>query len=131
MISCFYYGSCIQCDTFWSSVRETFSVAQDQDVFPRGQPVPHGQGYEQVCFLCGRNLGSCPRVTCWELLVIGIMLTTDASLTGWGATTSDHSTQGLLLWGPENDCCLSSFETLPPRPEGHHVLVHTDKSAVS
>ncbi len=39
-------GSCVQRDTFWPAVHETLAVvAQDQRVFPEGQPVPHDQGH--------------------------------------------------------------------------------------
>ncbi len=39
-------GSCIQHDTFWPAVHEALAVvAQDQRVFPKGQPVPHDQGH--------------------------------------------------------------------------------------
>ncbi len=39
-------GSCIQLDIFWPAVHETLAVvAQDQRVFPEGQPVSHDQGH--------------------------------------------------------------------------------------
>ncbi len=40
------YGSSIQRDTFWTVVHETPAVvAQDQRVFPEGQPLSHDQGH--------------------------------------------------------------------------------------
>ncbi len=40
------YGSSIQRDTFWTAVHETSTVvAQDQRVFPEGQPLSHDQGH--------------------------------------------------------------------------------------
>ncbi len=39
------YGISIQCDRFWTAVHETSTVvAQDQRVFPEGQPLSHDQG---------------------------------------------------------------------------------------
>ncbi len=58
-------GSCIQRDTFWPAVHETLAVvAQDQRVFPEGEPIPHDQGH------MWRNLGSCYKAQCWGLLVV-------------------------------------------------------------
>ncbi len=100
-------GSCIQCDTFWPAVHETLAgVAQDQRVFPEGQPVPHDQGHAA----CLRALDMWKKL--WFLsqgLVLGapcrrVTLTTDASLTGWGTVMIDRSAQG--LWG------------------GHHLMWH-------
>ncbi len=40
------YGSSIQRDTFWTAVHKTSAVvAQDQRVFPKGQPLSHDQGH--------------------------------------------------------------------------------------
>ncbi len=39
-------SSCVQHDTFWPAVHETFAVvAQDQGVFPEGEPALHDQGH--------------------------------------------------------------------------------------
>ena len=68
------HGSSFQRDTFWTAAHEAPAVvAQDQRVFPRGathfaQSRSRGDAY--VPWLCGRNLGSCPRAQCWELLVV-------------------------------------------------------------
>ncbi len=64
------YGSSIQRDTFWTAVHETPAmVAQDQRVFPEGQPLPHDQGHtailtclgnveETLVLISGSNAGS-------------------------------------------------------------------------
>lgn len=42
-------GSNVQHNTFWSAVDETLAVmAQDQDVFPEGKPIPHDQSNVQM-----------------------------------------------------------------------------------
>ncbi len=79
-------GICIQWDTFWPAVHETPTVvAQDQGVFPEGQPTSHDQGHA-VMLLCLRHVKKA------LVLVSGPgvgnslslhMLTTDASLTSW------------------------------------------------
>ncbi len=71
VVSC---GSSIRRDTFWPAVHEIPAVvAQDQGVFPEGQPISLGQGHVVMPTCLSheeRSLGSCPRVLCWELLVI-------------------------------------------------------------
>ncbi len=48
------YGSCIQCYTFWIAVHETYAVvAQDQRVFPEGQPLSHDQGHAAMLSCLG------------------------------------------------------------------------------
>ncbi len=48
------YGSSIQCDTFWTAVHETFTVvAQNQRVFPEGQPLSHDQGHAAMLLCLG------------------------------------------------------------------------------
>ncbi len=92
------YGISIQRDTFWIVAHETPAVvAQDQRVFREGQPLLHDEGHaampsylgnvEETLFLSqGPVLGaSCRRM----------MLTTDASLTGWGAILEGRSSQSL------------------------------------
>ncbi len=91
-----FYGSSIQRDTFWTAVHETSTVvAQDQRVFPEGQPLSHDQ---RQCF-CGLVMWKKPwflsqgpilRTSCHRKI-----LTTDASLTGWGAILEGRSNQGL------------------------------------
>ncbi len=44
------YWSSIQRDTFWTVVHETpVVVAQDQRIFPEGQPLTHDQGHAAMC----------------------------------------------------------------------------------
>jgi len=67
-----------------------------------------------------------------------VMLTTDASLTGWGAIMSGRPAQG--LWGDHHrlwhiNCLemLAVFQALKhflPDLRGHHVLVRTDNTSV-
>ncbi len=39
-------GSCIPRDTFWPALHDTPTVvAQDQEILPKGKPVPHDQGH--------------------------------------------------------------------------------------
>ncbi len=48
------YGSCIQCFTFWTAVHETSAVAaQDQRVFPEGQPLSHDQAHTAMLSCLG------------------------------------------------------------------------------
>ncbi|XP_073669465.1 uncharacterized protein [Paramisgurnus dabryanus] len=50
------HGSSIQCDTPWAASHETATVvAQNQRVFPEGQPVPSDQGHAQMSS-CLRSL---------------------------------------------------------------------------
>ncbi|KAI2645737.1 enzymatic polyprotein [Labeo rohita] len=109
-------GSCVQRDTFWPAVHETPTVvAQDQGVLPKGKPGP----------VFG---APCRRVT----------LAMDASLTGWGAVMSGHPARGLwssrhLTWHINCLEMLAVFRALKhflPDVIGHHVLVHTDNTAV-
>ncbi len=102
-------GSCVQRDTFWPAVHETPTmVTQDQGVLPKGKPALHDQGHtamptclrhvEETLVLfsrpgAGSSLSPCNAIT------------TDASLTGWGAVMSGH-----LACGPWS---------------GHHLTWHT------
>ncbi len=48
------HGSSIQRDTFWTAVHETSTVvAQDQRVFPEGQPLSHDQGHAAMLSCLG------------------------------------------------------------------------------
>ncbi len=66
------------------------------------------------------------------------MLTTDASLTGWGAILEGHSSQGLwkdhhLSWRINRLEMLAVFLALKSflaDLRGHHVLVHSDNTSV-
>ncbi len=66
------------------------------------------------------------------------MLTTDASLTGWGAILEGHSSQGLwkdqhLSWHINRLEMLAVFLALKnflADLRGHHVLVHSDNTSV-
>ncbi len=68
-----------------------------------------------------------------------VMLTTDASLTGWGAVMSDRSAQGLwegphLMWHINCLEMLAVFQALKhflPDLRGHHGLVRTDNTSWS
>ncbi len=135
------YGSSIQRDTFWTVAHETPAVvAQDQRVFPEGKPF-HMIKVTQRClralvmwkkpwFLSqGPMLGaSCRRK----------MLTTDASLTGWGAILEGRSRQGLwknhhLSWHINRLEMLAVFLALKnflADLRGHHVLVRSDNTSV-
>lgn len=67
-----------------------------------------------------------------------VMLTTDASLTGWGAIMSGRPAQGLWedhhrLWHINCLEMLAVFQALKhflPDLRGHHVLVRTDNTSV-
>ncbi len=67
-----------------------------------------------------------------------VTLTTDASLTGWGAVMSDCSAQGLwegphLMWHINCLEMLAVFQALKhflPDLRGHHGLVRTDNTSV-
>ncbi|KAI2665262.1 ORF V: Enzymatic polyprotein [Labeo rohita] len=117
-------GSCIQRHTFWPAVHETHTVvAKDQGVLPEGKPAPHDQSH------AGPVLGApCRCVT----------LTTDASLTGWGAVMSGHTARGLwsghqLTWHINCLEMMAVFQALKhflPDLRDHHVLVRTDNTAV-
>ncbi len=116
-------------------------VAQDQTFFPEGQPFLHDQGHAWRCFHAlvmwmkswflsqGPVLGaSCHRR----------MLTTDASLTGWGAILEGRSSQGLwkdqhLSWHINRLEMLAVFLALKNFQadlRGYHVLVHSDNTSV-
>ncbi len=128
-----------ECDTFWTAVHETpCSGGSGPRGFPRGK----------ICFAWSR---SCLRVLdMWKkhwFLAQGLMLgapchhvtlTTDASLTGWGAVMSGRSAQGLweghhLTWHINCLEMLAIFRSLRhflPDQWGHHVLVRTDNTLV-
>ncbi len=61
---------CVQCDTFWSAIRETPTVVAQGP--PEGKPTSHDQGHAAM-LTCLRHveeiLGFCLRAWCWELLV--------------------------------------------------------------
>ncbi len=49
-----FYGSSIQRDAIWTAVNETSTVvAQDQRVFPEGQPLSHDQGHAAMLSCLG------------------------------------------------------------------------------
>ncbi len=112
------------CDTFWTAVHETSTVvAQDQRVFPEGQPLSHDQVHALVMWKKPWFLSQGP--------VLGAscrhrMLTTDASLTGWGAILEGRSSQGLwkdqhLSWHInrlEMSESISCSQKFPSRSQG-------------
>ncbi len=116
-------------------------VAQDQRVFPRGNPFR----MIKVTHRCFRALVMWKKP--WFLSqgpVLGAscrckMLTTDASLTGWGAILEGHLSQGLwkdqhLSWHINRLEMLAVFLALKnflAELRGHHVLVHSDWRAKS
>ncbi len=129
------YGSSIQRDTFWTVVHETPAVgAQDQRVFPFRMI--------KVTLRCLRALVMWKKP--WFLFqgpVLGAscrrkMLTTDASLMGWGAILEERSRQGLwkdhhLSWHINRLEMLAVFIALKnflADLRGHHVLVHSDNT---
>ncbi len=135
------YGSSIQRDTFWTVAHETPAVvAQDQRVFPEGKPFR----MIKVTQRCLRALVMWKKP--WFLSqgpVLGAscrrkMLTTDASLTGWGAILEGRSRQGLwknhhLSWHINRLEMLAVFLALKnflTDLRGHHVLVHSDNTSV-
>ncbi len=53
-VGCEKNKASIQCDTFWTAVHETSTVvAEDQRVFPEGQPLSHDQGHAAMLSCLG------------------------------------------------------------------------------
>ncbi len=102
---------------------------------PEGQPILHDQCHAArlTGLRRGRNHGSCHKAPCRR-----VTLTTDASLTGWGAVMSGRSAQGLwegphLMWHINCLEMLAVFLPLKhflPDLRGRHVLVRTDNTSV-
>ncbi len=121
-------GSCIQRDTFWPDVHETLAVvAQDQRVFPKGQPVLHDQGHAAM-------------LTCLRHVEETVVPVTRPRV--GGSVSSRNAYDGQLPHGlgsghewplrprsvgrspshvahqlPEDAGSISSIETISPRPE--------------
>ncbi len=96
-------------DTFWPAVHETPTmVTQDQGVLPKGKPTLHDQGHTAMP-TCLRHVEETlvlvSRPGAGSSLSPRNAITTDASLTGWGAVMSGH-----LACGPWS---------------GHHLTWHT------
>ncbi len=131
------YGSSIQCDTFWTGVHET---SGGSGFSPRGNPFR----MIKVTRRCFRALVMWKKP--WFLSqgsVLGAscrckMLTTDASLTDWGAILEGRSSQGLwkdqhLSWHINRLEMLAVFLALKnvlADLRSHHLLVHSDNTSV-
>ncbi len=135
------YGSSIQCDTFWTVVHETPAVvAQDQKVFPEGQPFSHDQGYASMltCLVMWKKPWFLSQGPMFGASCHRKMQTTDASLKGWGAILEGCSSQGLWKdhhpsWHINRLEMLAVFLALKnflADLRGHHVLVHSDSTSV-
>ncbi len=132
------HGSCIHGDTLGPPAHEIVSVvAQSQGFHPRANPQRQirvtRQGLRTLSmwfrprFLTlGPTLGLCCRRK---------MLTTDASLTGWGAVFDGHPAQGIWsghLLERHINCLemMALFRALKyflQQLRGYHVLVRVDK----
>ncbi len=135
------HGSCIHGDTLGPPAYEIVSVvAQSQGFHPRANPQRQirvtRQGLRTLSmwfrprFLTlGPTLGPCCRRK---------MLTTDASLTGWGAVLDGRPAQGiwrghLLEWHINCLEMMALFRALKyflQQLRGYHVLVRVDNTAV-
>ncbi len=135
------YGRSIQCDTFWTVVHETPAVvAQDQKVFPEGQPLSHDQGYASMltCLVMWKKPWFLSQGPMFGASCHRKMQTTDASLKDWGAILEGCSSQG--LWKDHNPSwhinrleMLAVFLALKnflADLRGHHVLIHSDSTSV-
>ncbi len=73
-------------------------VAQDQGVFPSGEPASHDQGHAAMLTCLTHVEETLLPVTRPVLgaLCRRVMLTTDASFTGWGAVMSGCGFRGNL-----------------------------------
>ncbi len=126
-----------ECDTFWTAVHETplqWCWLRTKGFSPRENLLCMIKGHAYVSWTCGRNIGFLAQGLMLGAPCHHVTLTTDASLTGWGAVMSGRSAQGLweghhLTWHnklPGDAGHISISETLPSRPVGgHHVLVRT------
>ncbi len=67
------------------------------------------------------------------------MITTDASMTGWGAIFEGRPASGgvegrvplLAYKRPGTQGCLPGFEVFSPRSRGYHIIVRTNMAVVS
>ncbi len=133
------YGSSIQRDTCWTVAHEIPPVvAQDQRVFPEGQPLSHDQGHAAMPSCLG-NVEETLVPVPWSH-VGSFMSSQDANdrCTGWGAILEGRSSQGLwkdhhLSWHINHLEMLAVFLALKNFLEdlrGHHVLVRSDNTSV-
>ncbi len=135
------YGSSIQRDTCWTVAHETPPVvAQDQRVFPEGQPLSHDQGHAAMPSCLGNveeTLGSCPRVPCWELHVVAdandrcFSHGLGAILEGTLRSRSVEGPSSLMAHQPSGDVgCVLALKNFLADLRGHHVLVRSDNTSV-
>ncbi len=130
------YGSSIQHDTFWTVVHETPAVvAQDQRVFPEGQPLSRDQGHAAMLMCLGnveKTLVPVPG---------SFMSSQDANdrclSHGLGSDLRGTLNQGLwkdhdLSWHINRLEMLAVFLALKnflADLRGHHVLIHSDNTS--
>ncbi len=135
------YGSSIQRDTFWTAVHETSTVvAQDQKVFPEGQPLSHDQGHAAMLSCLGHVEGTLVPVP--GSSVESFMLSQEANdrclshglgsdLRGTLESGSVEGPSSLMAHQPSGDVgCISCAQELLADLRGYHVLVYSDNTSV-